>query len=187
MRQQEINRLKSGKLAPQVEADLKKHLDYLDDRIRELEKAIQEHTDQDPDLKQQKTLLVSIKGIGEKTAYLLLSEVPQLREFEHVNELVAFCGLNPQKHTSGSSIHAKPKLSKKGSSRIRKGLYMPAVVAKNKNPILMAFAERLLKAGKPKMCVIGAVMRKLLHLVYGILKSGQPFDPDHLLTCPSSS
>lgn len=187
MRQQEVNRLKSGKLAPQVEADLKKHLDYLDERIRELDKAIQEHIDQDPDLKAQKRLLVSIKGVGEKTAQLLLSEIPQLREFEHVNQLVAFCGLNPQKHTSGSSVNGKPRLSKKGSSRIRRGLYMPAIVAKNNNPILKPFAERLLKAGKSKMCVIGAVMRKLLHLAYGVLKSGQPFDPNYQRRLPSPS
>jgi transposase len=179
MRQQESNRLKSGRLAPAVEEDLQKHLEYLNQRMAEIEKAIQDHIRQDPDLEAQKELLMSIKGIGEKTAYLLLSEIPHLREFEHVNELVAFAGLNPQVHRSGSSINARPRLSKKGSSRIRKGLYFPAVVAKNKNPILKPFAERLLKAGKSKMCVIGAVMRKLLHLVFGVLKSGQPFDPNY--------
>lgn len=186
MRQQEINRLKSGKLAPAVEADLKKHLEYLDERMTEIEKAIKEHTRQDPDLNQKKTLLVSIPGIGEKTAHLLLAEIPQMDDFEDVNQLVAFAGLNPQVHRSGSSINMKPRLSKKGSSRLRKGLYFPAIVARQKNPILQVFAARLAKAGKPKMCIIGAVMRKLLHLVYGILKSGQPFNPNYGCPLPAS-
>ena len=84
------------------------------------------------------------EGIFQPYSSPLLSEIPQWDDFEHVNELVAFCGLNPQKHTSGSSIHVKPRMSKKGSSRVRKGLYFPAIVAKNKNPILQVFAQRLL-------------------------------------------
>lgn len=187
MRQQERNRLKSGKLAPAVEADLKKHLEYLDERMAELEQSIKEHTQQDAELNRKKTLLISIVGIGEKTAHLLLSEIPQLDDFAHVNELVAFVGLNPQVHRSGSSINLKPRLSKKGSSRLRKGLYFPAIVARHKNPILQVFAQRLFKAGKSKMCVIGAVMRKLLHLVYGILKSGHPFDPNYGRLLPIAS
>jgi len=71
-------------------------------------------------------------------------------------------------------------LSKRGSARLRSTLYFPAIVAQRHNPILHAFAERLLAGGKAHLAVIGAVMRKLLHLVYGILKSGQPFD-DHYL------
>lgn len=177
MRQQERNRFQAGRLDPKVHEDLEAHLRFLDQRIREIQQAIEEHIHQDPDLKAQKDLLVSIKGIGDKTAYLLLSEIPALRDFKHVNELVAFCGLNPRKHSSGSSINARPRLSKKGSSRIRKGLYFPAIVAQQHNPILKAFADRLLRAGKSKMCVIGAVMRKLLHLAFGVLKSGRPFDP----------
>lgn len=177
MRQQERNRLQAGRLDPKVQEDLEAHLRFLEQRIREIQQAIEEHIHQDPDLKAQKDLLVSIKGIGDKTAYLLLSEIPALRDFKHVNELVAFCGLNPRKHASGSSINARPRLSKKGSSRIRKGLYFPAIVAQQHNPILKAFADRLLRTGKSKMCVIGAVMRKLLHLVFGVIKSGRPFDP----------
>ena len=179
MRQQECSRLKAGKLAPWVQDDLQAHMSYLDQRIREIEQAIDEHVNHDPDLKKQTGLLVSIPGIGNKTAHLLLSEVPNLSTYQHVNELVAFCGLNPRQHCSGSSINGRPRLSKKGCSRIRKGLFFPAIVAQQHNPILKAFADRLLRAGKSKMCVIGAVMRKLLHLVFGILKSGQPFNPNH--------
>lgn len=187
MRQQERNRLQAGQLAPWVQEDLEAHVAYLDQRIQEIEQAIADHVDQDPELKRQRDLLVSIPGIGDKTAYLLLGEITHLENFEHVNELVAFCGLNPRQHRSGSSVNGRSRMSKKGSKRIRKALYFPALVAKQHNPILKPFAERLLKAGKPKMCVIGAVMRKLLHLVFGILKSGKPFDPNYRQKLPAAT
>jgi len=91
--------------------------------------------------------------------------------------LAAFVGLNPTVHQSGSSVRGKPHLSKKGNAVIRRALYMPAIVARRYNPVIKAFADRLKKAGKPNMVIIGAVMRKLLHIIYGVLKSGMSFDP----------
>jgi transposase len=75
----------------------------------------------------------------------------------------------------------KIRLSKIGNARLRKALHLPAVVAMRYNPILRTFAQRLLERGKPKMAVVGAVMRKLLHQAYGVLKHGQPFDPNYAL------
>ena len=68
-------------------------------------------------------------------------------------------------------------MSKKGNRRLRKALYFPAIVGMRYNPILKAFAERLLARGKAKMVVVGAVMRKLAHLIYGVLSNKKPFDP----------
>ena len=68
-------------------------------------------------------------------------------------------------------------MSKKGNRRLRKALYFPAIVGMRYNPILRAFAQRLLARGKVKMVVIGAVMRKLAHLIYGVLSNKIPFDP----------
>lgn len=177
--QQERNRLQAGNLPPSVCQNLQEHIAYLKQRMKEIERQIQALVEEDDELSNIKRLLISISGIGQKTAHLLICEIPFLREFQHVNELVAFCGLNPRQRRSGSSINGKSRLSKIGSSRIRKGLYFPAIVAMKHNPILQVFADRLLKAGKPNLCVIGAVMRKLLHLVFGVLKSGQPFDPNY--------
>jgi transposase len=69
-------------------------------------------------------------------------------------------------------------LSKLGNPRLRRALYLPAVSAMRFNPILRVFAARLLAAGKPKMAVVGAVMRKLLHQAYGVLKHATPFNPN---------
>ncbi len=84
-------------------------------------------------------------------------------------------GLTPRQHLSGSSVRGRARLSKAGNARLRKALFMPAMVAIRFNPVINVFAARLRAAGKSKMLIIGAVMRKLVHLVFGVLKSGQPF------------
>ncbi|HEX9075591.1 MAG TPA: IS110 family transposase [Anaerolineae bacterium] len=179
MHQQEANRLASGVRAEAVRTSIQETLAFLDAEIAKIERQIHDHINQHPDLKAQQDLIASIKGIGPKTAALFIAEYPDLKAFASARAMVAFAGLNPQHHDSGRSIHGKPRLSKKGAGRLRKGLYWPAIVAMRYNPVLQAFADRLLAHGKPKMVVIAAVMRKLIHLVYGVLKSGQPFDPNY--------
>ena len=76
-----------------------------------------------------------------------------------------------------TSVRGCSRLSKVGSSRLRKSLYFPAITALRFNPLIKAFGLRLSVQGKAKMLIIGAAMRKLLHLAYGVLKSGKPFDP----------
>jgi transposase len=178
LHQQEANRLASGIRAEAVRRSVEETLAFLAAEITKIEHHIQDHINQHPDLKAQQDLIASIQGIGPKTAALFLAEYPDLKAFASARAMVAFAGLNPQHHDSGRSIHGKPRLSKKGAGRLRKGLYWPAIVAMRYNPVLQAFADRLLARGKPKMVVIAAVMRKLIHLVYGVLKSGQPFDPN---------
>jgi transposase len=170
----------SAHASPTVETNLRQQLDLLGEQIEQVKAQIQTHIDQHPDLKRQRDLLVSVKGIGELTAAKLLAEVPALTEFSDVRQLVAYAGLNPRQRQSGSSVRGQSHISKTGRASIRAALYMPAVCAQRHNPILRAYAERLTQHGLGKMQVVVAVMRKLLHLVYGILKSGQPFDPHYL-------
>jgi transposase len=99
-------------------------------------------------------------------------------------QLAAHAGLTPSERSSGSSVQGKTRLSCTGNSRLRKALYMPAVVSMRHNPLLKAFSEQLLDRGKAKMQAIGAVIRKLVHLAFGILKSQKPFDHNYLLTTP---
>jgi transposase len=175
LRQRERNRLESARVES-VRASLQRVLDDLHDEIQRLKEAIRQHIQQHPRLKEQADLLASIPSVGEATVRLLLAEFRWDR-FENVRQVVAFAGLNPKKDASGKREGRTP-LSKIGSARIRKGLYLPAVVAKKRNPVLKALYDRLLEHGKAPMEAIGAVMRKLLHLAYGVLKSGKPFDPE---------
>ncbi len=177
-KQQADNRLREpAALPPLVVQQLKTQRDLLADQIKQLKQAIQNHIDHFPDLKKQRDLMDSIPGIGKLTAAKLLAECRSVSRFDDVRQLVAFAGLNPAHHQSGSSIRKKTTISKTGKPAIRAALYMPAVSAKRYNPVLKAFAQHLLDQGLCKMEVITAVMRKLLHLIYGILKSGRPFDP----------
>ena len=98
--------------------------------------------------------------------------------FTSVKQLVAFVGINPKAKQSGSSVCGAGRISKTGDSAFRKAFYMPAVVAMKVNPVIKEFAERLSNKGKRRMVVVIAAMRKLLHIVYGVLKSKTCFNPN---------
>lgn len=177
MERQEQNRF--GTAAPVIQPSIKAVLATIKVEIKAVERMIRDHIDRHPDLKDQSNLLDSIPGIGVATIARLLAFVGDVHRFNDAKALAAFVGLNPTVHQSGSSVRGKSHLSKKGNATIRKALYMPAVVARRYNPTIKEFAERLKKAGKSNMLIIGAVMRKLLHIIYGVLRSGKPFDANY--------
>lgn len=172
----ETNRLEVTSVAD-VQQSIEQTIAHLDQQIAQIEKQIKQDIDDDPTLKAQKELLRSIPGVGDVTAAKLLSHYGGALRFGTSRQAVAYAGLDTRKHESGSSVRSKSRLSKKGHSDIRGSLYMPAVVAKNSTAWGRAFAQRLLAAGKPPMVVVGALMRKLVAIAYGVLKSGVPFNP----------
>jgi transposase len=178
MQQQERNRLETAN-SILVEA-ISTHIDFLEQQIKETKQLIRQHFDQYPALKAQRDLLTSIPGIADTTATTLLAEIRDIAAFDSATQLAAFAGLTPREFSSGSSVHGKPRLSKIGNSRLRKALYMPAIVARRYNPPILAFCERLLAKGKSKMSVVGGAMHKLLRQVFGVLKSQKPFDPNFI-------
>jgi len=177
---QESNRLQSGVQTSFVVDSLTSLCDFLDEQINQTKKAIQDHIKQDEELKHMQALLVTIPGIGKLTAAKLLGEIRNILDFQSARQLAAYAGLTPRNFLSGTSVHKKSRLSKTGNANLRKSLYMPAIVAIKYNPIILSFCARLSESGLKPMEVIGAAMRKLLHLVYGILKTGRPFDPKYI-------
>ena len=103
LRQQQINRLKAGEQTKEVESALKAHLAFLSQQIKELSQQIQAHIEANPELKEQKELLVSIVGIGELTAATILAEIGKINAFESASQLAAYLGLTPQNRSSGKS------------------------------------------------------------------------------------
>src|SRR5579859_18657 len=178
IRQQEANRLSDGEDDPQVVASLQAVVAVLDEQLAQVAQAVTEHLAAQAELQQQVALVDSIPGIGPTTAAALVSEI-DFSAYPSARQLVAQAGLNPRQRQSGTSVHGKPRLSKQGASQLRHILYFPAIVAMRHNPVVHTFAERLAKRGKAKMVIVCACMRKLLHLVCGVLKSGRPFDPDY--------
>lgn len=178
MHTQESNRLQSASGGPTVDKMVQDHLNYLDKQIEEVEAAIRDHIDNHPDLKSQRDLLVSIPGVGDQTAALFLAEVAsKLSWLTHPKQLVAYCGMDIRRRESGSSVWSKPRMSKMGNKHLRSGLYMPAQTAMRWNPVVAQRDARLKAENKPYKLRVGAAMRKLLHLMYGVLVNNTPFDP----------
>ncbi|MBE9095901.1 IS110 family transposase [Tychonema sp. LEGE 07203] len=177
----EQNRLETAR--PNVAVLTQEHLDYLQQQ-QLIKKLISDHFNQHQHLKQQRELLTSIPGIGDLIASILLAEIGDVSDCDNARQLAAYAGLTPSERSSGTSVKGKTRLSCTGNVRLRKALYMPAVVEMRHNPLLKAMSDRLLGRGKVKMQVIGALMRKLVHLAFGILKFQKPFDPNYLLATP---
>jgi len=179
-RTQHVTREQTPDLPERVRLSAQTIIEQLDIQIDELERAIRDHIDRHPGLKSKHNLLTSIPGIGGTSATAILSEMPTIDEFRSAQAVAAYAGLSPLIRQSGTSVRGKPRLCKTGNARLRKALYFPAIVGEKYNPTLQAFGRRLRAAGKATMVVIGAMMRKLLVIAYGVLKSGKPFDPSLL-------
>ncbi len=177
MAQQEVNRQQSGIRSAAVLTSIEALLAFVREEIAKTQRLIQEQVERSAELKQQQGLLCSIPGVGTWTAARVLAEIDEIRGAVDARQLAAYAGLTPRERTSGSSVHRQPRLAKTGNSRLRRALYMPAIVALRHNPAVRALADRLRSRGKRPMVIVGAAMRKLLHLIYGVLKSGRPFDP----------
>lgn len=176
--QMERNRLEVSDAS--VQDSIRTLLGHLEGQIAETLKAIREHIDDDPDLRGRRDLLVSIDGIADRTAALLLAELGDPLRFEDARAVVAFAGLNPMLQQSGRH-EGRVRISRLGSARLRAGLYMPAIVAMTHNPAIKALSDRLRARGKSGKQIICAAMRKLLHIAYGVLKSGDCFDAQRAL------
>jgi len=176
LRTQETNRLEVA-VPDEVKKSIEAVIAHLNEQVKQIERQIKKDIDDDPMLRVQRNLLDTIPGVGDKTISMFLSHYGGELRFEKTRQAVAFAGLDTKKHESGTSVKGKERLSKMGQSQIRRGVYMPAVVAMTKTTWGKAFSARLLAAGKPKMLVLGALMRKIVSIAYGVLKSGTPFNP----------
>lgn len=174
------NRLGAPGHGETVTGHLRSVLQALKEELATLEQAIHTALRDDPALWANYQVLCSIPGIAHTTAVVLLAEVGDTRQFRSAKQLVAFAGLSVEEATSGTSVHKRPRLSKRGAPRLRSALYFPAMTAQRHNPHFAALAQRLANApgngrAKTPMQILGALMRKLLELVYALLRDQQPF------------
>ena len=179
MRVQEQNRLEAPLTEP-VRDSISKSISFLEGQIKEIDAQIDSLIDDDPTLRERRRLLMTIPGIGDRVSSTLLGEIPHIQEFRNGKALAAFVGLCPRERRSGTSISSS-WLSKVGNTAVRAVLYMPAITAMRWNPILSKWAINLRARGKRPKQIIAAVMRRLLVLAYGVLKSGRAFDPSFAL------
>ncbi|ELW7711961.1 IS110 family transposase, partial [Escherichia coli] len=151
----------------------------LNAEIKRLDRLIRSHLNQHPELKKDFDLLTSIKSVGYQLGLNMLV-ILRSHDFATAEQAAAFLGVVPVEKYSGTSVRGCPKLSKIGPPEIRAKLYLASLCGLRFNPLMKAMYERLCLRGKGKMCAIGALMRKLVHWCYGVLKTQKPFDVGYL-------
>jgi transposase len=175
MLQSEKNRLET--VPSTVRDSLQRIIATLSQEKKRLEQLILQQIHSHPQLNRDHQLLCTIKGIGWLTAAILLAEMARPGQVQRARQAAAHAGLAPRREESGTSVRRNKGLGKEGNRHLRKALYMPALVAIKYNAPLRHFAARLRAAGKPKMSVVCAVMRKLIHIAFGVLKHQTAFNP----------
>jgi transposase len=161
-----------------IRTSLSNSIEFLSKQLAQLQQDIDQHIDRHPGLKDDLALLQSIPAVGPQVGNNMLA-VMHAHDFGSAEQLAAYLGLVPVERQSGSSVLGRAKLSKAGPAKVRAVLYMAAVVATRCNPHVKAVYERLLARGKSKMSALGAAMRKLVHLCFGVLKTRQPYQRDY--------
>ncbi|WP_370280201.1 IS110 family transposase [Pontibacterium sp.] len=174
--QRELNRLEASEItgtSERVLQSLKDMIAVLEQEIRNLQQDIDDHIDRHPPLRNNRQLLQSITGVGPGVSREMVSMLTA-KAFRSAKQAANYVGVIPRIQESGKFIGCS-RLSKEGPARLRAKLYMAAIVAKQHNPLIKQHYERLLANGKNKMQAIGAAMRKLVHLCYGVVKNQEKF------------
>lgn len=171
-----INSLEKEILNQIVANSIDEEMRFVEEMIAKLEQEALNIINDSPKLKRQFDILTEIKGVGTKTAMTILAGMPDVSRFENAKQYAAFVGVTPSHFQSGTSVKGKSHISRLGSRKLRKALYMSAIVVKNHNDAFQPFVKRLVSKGKRPKVIIVAIMRKLLHIFFGILKSNKSFD-----------
>jgi transposase len=154
---------------------------FLETQLAKLQQDLDDHINRHPNLKIDRDLLISIPAVGPQVGNHLLAVIHN-HHFQSAEQLAAYLGLVPVERQSGTSVLGRPRLSKAGPARIRAVLYMAAIVGIQYNPHIKALYQRLQERGKTKMSALGAAMRKLVHLCFGVLKTRQPYQPNYAVS-----
>lgn len=148
-------------------------IDTIQDKMEQVKIAISEQIKKQTDNNHYRNLQ-TIPSIGKDTASVLYAQLTE-KHFKTANQFVSYAGLSPAIIQSGTSVRGRGRLSRYGNRRLKSTLYMPALCAYRFNAF-PKLINNLKKAGKPKMVIIVAIMRKLAKLAYYIVKTGQPYD-----------
>jgi len=158
-----------------VRRSVARTLRFLEREMQQLREQARRCIAGDARLQQRYAQLCSVPGIGENSAIQILAEVALLPEDRDVRQWVAYAGLDPREYSSGTSVHKHTRISKVGNRHLRRALYMPALVASRREPHLRGFYEHLLARGKKKRQALVAVERKMLHAIFGMFRTNQPY------------
>lgn len=175
----QLKRQSSCITSREVKKQIEKTVKMLDKQLAQIGEQLETVFKRNERLQQCVDLLVTIKGMGELSARRFLAYLPDISLFSNAKQLAAFIGVSPKQNESGL-YRGKTTMSKMGNPRLRNVLYMPALNAKRFNLALQPFVKRLEAKGLAPKAIVGAIMRKLVHIIYGMLKSNRTFDPSYV-------
>jgi transposase len=173
------NQLQCGLTSRLIKADIEDELCRLEEKKKQMLEYATTLINHDPQMRKDCELLDSIIGIGWQSAVFLICLV-DFRKFDTSRKLACFLGLTIKKRESGSSVKGKERISKKGRTELRSGLFCPVWASVIHNPILRTHYERLVGSGKPKRVAEVACLRKLVAIAWSIIKNQRPFDVDYM-------
>lgn len=172
-RQRAAEQIKRQTAPDSLKPHIQSTIEHLTELLTRLEQDLKAHYRSHPEHDSRRKRLKTIDGIGENAAAVLCSVITD--RFTHAKQLVAYLGLDPKEHQSGTSVRGRTRISKIGKSDIRAALYMPALVAYRMGAF-PDFTARLEAKGKPPKVIIVAIMRKLAVIAFNLLKNGEEFD-----------
>lgn len=164
-----------GAEADAVREAIDEHVAWIEGTVAELQAKALALIQNSPVLQSAYDHLVSVKGIGTGSAISLLAELAVLPSDMSARQWVAHAGLDPRKEQSGTTTQRRERISKVGNRRLRRALFMPALVASRHEPRIRAYYEALLARGKTPLQALVAVMRKLLHAIHGMWRNQEAF------------
>ena len=169
-----------------VARDVAANIRALTRRVTHLLRAAKALIDATPTLQRPYVQLRSIPGVGPTSAVYLLGELLVLPADMSAKQWVAHAGLDPRWQQSGTSVHTRARISKQGNARLRAGLFMPALVARRRQPNVAAFGDMLAARHKAPLQVLAAIMRKLLHAIYGMFRTNSTFQGEKFFYLPAA-
>jgi len=169
---QEKNRLEKT-FIPQLRQDIQAHLAWLQQRLAQLDRDLNDQIRRSPLWRDRDRLLQTIPGVGPAVSRAVMAQLPEAGRLPG-KKAAALVGVAPFNRDSGR-FRGK-RMIRGGRSYLRRMLYMAAVVAARWNPVIRNFYQRLLAAGKPKKLALTACMRKLVLIFNAMLKNNQPWN-----------
>ena len=149
----------------------------LEKEVERLEAQLDKFIAEDAQKKLNKELLLTVPGLASRTVNLLIAQLPNIEQFDSPRQLAAWIGVTPRHYESGTSGRTHTPITKMGSAPLRCGLFLPAMSAMSHNPVIKSFADRLRENGKKGKVIVLACVRKLIHIIYAILKKQETFNP----------
>lgn len=172
-----LHSLRAGGSCPRcVEQDVRANIKSHEQSIKRLRKEAVALIMADEALRRRYQLLLSIPGVGKTTAVRLLAELSVMPGCLSARQWAAYAGLDPVHRESGTSVRTPSRISRAGNARLRNALFFAAMVAMRTDSHARAFTEKLTRKGKKKIQALVALMRKLLHAIWGMFKSSSTFN-----------